>query len=101
MIVDANGCEVVTNNDVSGAIKTSNQSVEFFVTSTAWADVHYVVNGGSQLNVRMTLADARNTYSISNLSAGDQVSYWFTYFDTETNRVIDTETNVYIHSTSQ
>ncbi|WP_295802893.1 di-heme oxidoredictase family protein [uncultured Microbulbifer sp.] len=41
-------------------------------------DLHYSVNGGAQLNVRMSQSGSEWTYNIPNLSAGDVVSYYFT-----------------------
>src|SRR5262249_14444308 len=46
--------------------------------SLAWADVHYSINGGPQLNTRMALSDSVLRQPIA-LHLGDSVSYWITY----------------------
>src|SRR4051795_10735685 len=48
----------------------SSTSLQFYVNSAPWADLHYTVNGGAQLNVRMTVSGANNTYTVSGLSTG-------------------------------
>jgi beta-glucanase (GH16 family) len=62
----------------SGHTVTSSSSVQFFVNGASWADVHYQINGGGQLNVRMTASGANHTYSASGLSNGATVRYFFT-----------------------
>src|SRR5688500_17735037 len=37
-----------------GHTVVSSSSVQFWVKTAPWADVHYTVNGGGQLNVRMS-----------------------------------------------
>ena len=78
-----------TPQELLGAEQLDGQSVEFFVNTDAWADVHYSVNGGGQQNVRMTLTGDRNSYVIDGLASGDQISYWFTYLNPETNAAFD------------
>lgn len=47
---------------------------------SAWVDVHYRVNGGGQLNYRMThTGNGRWTQTVSGLSSGSVITYWFTY----------------------
>ena len=59
-------------------------------TATIWfkpgqtitfVDVHYQVNGGAQQNLRMTnnAGAARFETAVSNVAAGQVISYWFTY----------------------
>lgn len=98
--VDASGCDIIQNNEVTGATKLDEQTVELFVNAASWADVHYRVNDGNQQNLRMMFANERNTYSISGLANDDQVSYWFTYFNPTTNLVINSETELYSHVTN-
>ncbi|ADN02328.1 hypothetical protein [Spirochaeta thermophila] len=43
-----------------------------------WADVHYKVNGGGQLNVRMNRDGTSFWYEVNGLSEGDVIDYWFT-----------------------
>ena len=57
--------------------------------------MHYTVNNGTQMNVRMTLSDTTNTYSISGLKAHDVVTYSFTYWDTTKNYAVDTALQSY------
>ena len=49
--------------------------------STTWVDAHYTVNGGGQLNVRMTYssANARWEQAVGNASQGTVLGYSFTY----------------------
>lgn len=44
--------------------------------------MHYSVNGGAQLNVSMNQSAGNNSYLINGLSAGNQISYRCTYWDT-------------------
>ncbi|MBB6183063.1 glycoside hydrolase family 64 protein [Oleiagrimonas soli] len=50
-------------------------------TTTTWVDVHYVLNGGVQQNIRMTYnsANARYETAVSPVSTGSNLSYSFTY----------------------
>jgi endoglucanase Acf2/chitodextrinase len=55
-----------------------------------WADVHYTINGGTQLNHRMTQQTGSHTHVADDISTGDTIEYYFTYeedglaYDTET-----------------
>ncbi|NQZ09092.1 MAG: carbohydrate-binding protein, partial [Algicola sp.] len=90
--VDATGCAVVTS--VTGITQISDTSVDFYVNSIAWADVHYSINGGGQQNFRMTFANGQNTKRVDGLSAGDAINYWFTYLSDE-GPVVDTDLQTY------
>lgn len=79
-----------------GVTQISATEAEFHVDTTAWADVHYTVNGGGQLNVRMTQAAGRNTYRVTGLSAGDTLNYNFTYWDAATGSAVDTHTQTFV-----
>ena len=46
-----------------------------------WVDVHLTVNGGTQLNYRMTEGSSSHSHTEGGLSAGDTVEYYFTYED--------------------
>lgn len=61
-----------------GANALAGGVVQFYANGGAWADVHYSVAGGSQLNVRMANNGTSNSYQISGLASGESVSYWFT-----------------------
>ncbi|WP_371476749.1 glycoside hydrolase family 16 protein [Kitasatospora sp. NBC_00315] len=48
-------------------------------TAAAYVDVHYLVNNANQQNLRMTNNAGTWTQTVGNLSAGNTVTYWFTY----------------------
>ncbi|GLS04271.1 hypothetical protein GCM10007860_14180 [Chitiniphilus shinanonensis] len=56
----------------------SSSSVRFFANNAPWADLHYQVNGGAQLNIRMTASGGNNSYTVSGLPAGATVRYFLT-----------------------
>ncbi|MDX3772994.1 glycosyl hydrolase [Chromatiaceae bacterium AAb-1] len=45
------------------------------------ADIHYTVNNGVQLNLRMDYVNGQHRYDIGNLSPGDVVRYFLTVID--------------------
>lgn len=61
-----------------GVTVTSSSSVQFFVRDAAWADLHYQVNGGGQLNVRMNVSGVNHSFDVGGLAAGATVRYFFT-----------------------
>lgn len=61
-----------------GYDETSASSVRFYVNDAPWADLHYQVNGGVQLNVRMHPSGSNHTYDVSGLPSGATVRYFFT-----------------------
>lgn len=61
-----------------GATPEAGGLLQFYANGGAWADVHYSLAGGSQLNVRMNNSGTSNSYQISGLASGEVVSYWFT-----------------------
>jgi hypothetical protein len=62
----------------AGFTVASSSSVQFFVRDAAWADLHYQVNGGGQLNVRMTANGSNHTFDVGGLTTGTIVRYFFT-----------------------
>ncbi len=62
----------------SGVTVTSSSSVQFFVRDAAWADLHYQINGGTQLNVRMVASGANHAFDVGGLSSGAVLRYFFT-----------------------
>jgi beta-glucanase (GH16 family) len=62
----------------SGYTVTSSSSVQFYVRDASWADLHYQVNGGTQLNVRMTPSGTNHSYNVTGLTSGATVRYFFT-----------------------
>jgi beta-glucanase (GH16 family) len=75
--------------------QTSATTLQFTTTTGSWADVHYTVNNGAQLNVRMRLDGTTNTYSAGGLKIGDVVRYSFTYWDAARNFAVDTAQQSY------
>jgi beta-glucanase (GH16 family) len=67
-----------TSGNSSYGYNPAATSIQFYVNSAAWADLHYTVNGGGQNNVRMTAAGGNNTFTVSNLKSGDVVRYFYT-----------------------
>ncbi|TMQ06829.1 MAG: glycoside hydrolase family 16 protein [Deltaproteobacteria bacterium] len=62
----------------SGFTITSSSSVQFWVNDAPWADLHYQINGGVQLNVRMTANGTNHTYDVTAVPGGAIVRYFFT-----------------------
>ncbi|SET23358.1 di-heme oxidoredictase family protein [Stigmatella erecta] len=81
-------------------VTPSGSSAIFYVDTTSWADIHYKVNGGAQLNVRMTVTQNRNQFTVTGLSSGNTVDYSFTYWDTSCNCARDTAWAVYTHGST-
>ncbi|WP_399129962.1 glycoside hydrolase family 16 protein [Actinacidiphila sp. ITFR-21] len=48
-------------------------------TPAQYVDVHYLVNGAGQQNFRMAVSGGTWTQTVSGLSAGSVLTYWFTY----------------------
>nr|WP_242523869.1 glycosyl hydrolase [Microbulbifer salipaludis] len=78
--VDSSGCPLA-NEAPYGANILGGGVMELFAENTAWADAHYRVNGGQQLNVRMTQSGERSHYAINGLASGDTVDFYLTYWD--------------------
>ncbi|HYH97649.1 di-heme oxidoredictase family protein [Hyalangium sp.] len=55
-------------------------TVQFYANNAPWADIHYSINGGGTLNVRMAHDNAtnNNTFAVTNVPAGATVRYNFT-----------------------
>jgi CxxC motif-containing protein (DUF1111 family) len=79
-------------------VQPSGSSAIFFINTTSWADIHYKVNNGGQLNVRMTVVNGRNEYTVTGLAAGHFVDYSFTYWDLACNCAVDTAWTRYTHA---
>ncbi|WNG55366.1 c-type cytochrome [Archangium gephyra] len=79
-------------------VQPSGSSAIFYVNTTSWADIHYKVNNGGQLNVRMTVVNGRNEFTVTGLAAGHFVDYFYTYWDTACNCAVDTAWTRYTHS---
>lgn len=61
-----------------GHTVTSSSSIQFFVRDAQWADVHYQVNNGVQLNLRMTPGGTNHSTNVTGLTSGATVRYFFT-----------------------
>ncbi|WP_334076912.1 glycoside hydrolase family 16 protein [Paenibacillus sanfengchensis] len=86
---------VVIGDAVKGLKKTGDNLL-FYVNGATFADLHYKVNNGTQLNVAMTGAGNGNyTYAVNNLRHGDTVEYFFTYNPGQ--GALDTPWQTYIH----
>ncbi|MEM5947712.1 carbohydrate-binding protein [Spirochaetia bacterium 38H-sp] len=59
-------------------IDSSTARLWFDKSEVDWADVHYKINGGSQINVRMSKDVSYFWYDVTGLQEGDTVDYWFT-----------------------
>lgn len=82
-----------------GMSSTGSSTAQAYVNGTKWADIHYKIDGGTQQNVRMSQSGTKSTYTISGLSSGKKVTYWFTYADT--NGVAkDSASYTYTHGSS-
>lgn len=67
-----------------GARSVSSNSIELSVDGAAWADVHYRINSGAQVNVRMNRnTQGRSTLVLDQLPPNAMVEYSFTIGRTE------------------
>lgn len=62
----------------SGVTITSSSSVQFWVHDAPWADIHYQINSGTQLNFRMTANGTNHTFDVTGIPTGAIVRYFFT-----------------------
>lgn len=89
----------VIGDSVRGLKKTGNNLL-FYVNGATFADLHYKINNGVQLNVAMTNNGSGNfTYPVPNLQAGDTVEYFFTYNPGQ--GALDTPWQAYVHGVTQ
>ncbi len=75
--------------------QTGATTLQFIVSTSSWADVHYTVNGGPQQNVRLRQNSGTNTFDAGGLKIGDVVRYNYTYWDTTKNYAVDTAQQTY------
>lgn len=80
---DNDGGEVITTPDYSVQVTktgTTEAKISFTPTTSAlYVDVHYTINNGPQLNLRMTLNGAAWEYTVHDISNDQTLKYWFTY----------------------
>lgn len=90
---------IIIGDEVRG-LKKIGDDLLFYVNGATFADLHYKVNNGGQLNVAMTSAGNGNyTYPVNGLQHGDTVEYFFTYNPGQ--GALDTPTLTYIHGVTQ
>ncbi|MGG3452774.1 glycoside hydrolase family 16 protein [Paenibacillus rhizolycopersici] len=90
---------IVIGDQVKGLKKTGDNLL-FYVNGATFADLHYKVNNGGQLNVAMTsVGNGNYTYAVNNLSQGDTVEYFFTYNPGQ--GALDTPWQTYVHGVTQ
>jgi len=86
---------VIIGDSVRGIRKTGDNLL-FYVNGATFADLHYKVNSGGQLNVAMTPTGGGNyTYPVQGLQQGDTIEYFFTY--NPGNGALDTPWQTYVH----
>ncbi|UJF32228.1 glycosyl hydrolase [Paenibacillus hexagrammi] len=72
-----------TADYTAGTTKLSASEAKIYFTpngySSAYVDVHYKINGGTQSNFRMTNNSGTWETTVSGLSTGNTIQYWFTY----------------------
>jgi beta-glucanase (GH16 family) len=91
---------VVIIGDAVKGLKKVGDDVLFYVNGATFADLHYKLNNGGQLNVGMTsIGNGNYTFPVNNLQHGDTLEYSFTYNPGQ--GALDTPTLTYIHGVTQ
>ena len=89
----------VIGDSVKG-LKKMGDKLEFYVNGATFADLHYKINNGGQINVAMSGSGNGNfTYTVNPVKQGDVIEYFFTY--NPGNGALDTQTLTYIHGVTQ
>jgi hypothetical protein len=61
-------------------LSATQAQINFTPTTTArYVDAHYLVSGVNQQNVRMTNSGSTWSWTVSSLTNGSVIDYWFTY----------------------
>ncbi|GGX65971.1 glycosyl hydrolase [Saccharospirillum salsuginis] len=68
-------CDDVCATEIDGS------TLRISVQAGGIADLHYTVNDGGQLNVRMATVEGGHQYDITGLNAGDRVDFFVTVID--------------------
>lgn len=90
---------IIIGDEVRGLKKTGDNLL-FYVNGATFADLHYKLNNGGQLNVAMMpTGDGNYTYPINNLQYGDTIEYFFTYNPGQ--GALDTPWMTYVHGVTQ
>ena len=99
-VVPASSSGVIIVGDEVRGLKKIGDDLLFYVNGATFADLHYKLNNGGQLNVAMTPAGNGNyTYPVNNLQQGDTIEYSFTYNPGQ--GAVDSPTLTYIHGVTQ
>lgn len=94
------GQGTVIIGDAVRGLKKTGDNLLFYVNGATFADLHYKINNGGQMNVAMSSDGNGNyTYPVNNLQAGDTVEYFFTYNPGQ--GALDTPWQTYIHGVTQ
>jgi beta-glucanase (GH16 family) len=98
-VVSAPPTVIIVGDEVRG-LKKIGDDLLFYVNGATFADLHYKLNSGAQLNVAMTPTGNGNyTYPVNNLQYGDTVEYFFTYNPGQ--GALDTPWLTYTHGVTQ
>lgn len=91
---------VIIIGDAARGLKKIGDDLLFYVNDATFADLHYKINNGGQLNVAMTsIGNGNYTYPVNNLQHGDTVEYFFTYNPGQ--GALDTPWFTYVHGVTQ
>lgn len=95
----ATNTPIATGDYSKGVTKLNSTQAQIWFTSnvnSAWVDVHYTgAPGLGQQNFRMTRNGNTWTQTVSNLTAGTVLTYWFTY--EKAGLAYDTGASTYTH----
>lgn len=98
-VVPAPSTVIVIGDEVKG-LKKSGNNLQFYVNGATFADLHYKINNGGQLNVAMNpIGNGNYTYPVNNVKQGDTVEYFFTYNPGQ--GALDTPWQTYVHGVTQ
>ncbi|MGE7825548.1 family 16 glycosylhydrolase [Paenibacillus sp. NPDC093718] len=98
-VVPAPSTVIVIGDEAKG-LKKIGDDLLFYVNGATFADLHYKINNGGQLNVAMAPTGNGNyTYPVNNLKHGDTVEYFFTYNPGQ--GALDTPWLTYVHGVTQ
>ncbi len=98
--VTPGGSNVIIIGDAERGIKKTGNNLLFYVNGATFADLHYKVNNGGQLNVAMNATGSGNyEYPLNNLQHGDTVEYFFTYNPGQ--GALDTPWMTYVHGVTE
>ncbi|EAR08441.1 glycoside hydrolase family 16 protein [Reinekea blandensis] len=91
---DGNGDDSSNEPNASGVNYIDANTAEVFLNTSDWADVHYTVNNGGQINVRMEQLGSKNVLTLYDLNPGDVIEYNFTYWTGD--YAVDTAKTTYV-----